>query len=340
MGELRLAGTKAWSIVGLLLVGAAVIFLLLLLRPLVIALVGALFISVVLYPAVELLVRHRVRRGLAAALGTLLVVVVGLGVTVLVVKGIASQRDQISEELDKAVDQLHQSLDSAGLNGSLAESAQQSLGDSTSTLVFGLLPGLGNLVGTVVSLGIGVFLVLFTTFFMLKDGPSMVSSAGTRMPLRGDLGPRWLAEVGRVLRSYMVGLTLLGAFNAAVVGIGAVVLGVPLIGTILIVTLLGNYIPYLGAWVAGAFAVLIALGSGGVTTALIMIAIVVVANGSLQTVLQPFAYGAALQMSPLLTLLVTIVGGLLAGVFGVMLAAPVVAIIQHTTRLLRGPQPA
>jgi predicted PurR-regulated permease PerM len=340
MERLRSAGTKAWSIVGLLLVGLAVVFLLLLLRPLVIALVAALFISVVLSPAVELLVRRRVRRGLAAALGMLLLVVVGVGVGVLVVRGIASQWAQISMELGKAVNQLHSSLDSAGLEGSLAESARHSLDGSTSTLVSGLLPALGNLLGTVATLSIGVFLVLFTTFFLLKDGPSMVSSAGTRMPLRGDLGPRWLAEVGRILRGYMIGLTLLGAFNATVVGIGALILGVPLVFTIVIVTLLGNYIPYLGAWIAGAFAALIALASGGVTTALIMIVVVVIANGSLQTVLQPFAYGAALRMSPLMTLLVTIVGGLLAGVLGVMLAAPIAAIIQHTTRMFRETQAA
>jgi len=64
-----------------------------------------------------------------------------------------------------------------------------------------------------------------------------------------------------------------------------------------------------------------------------MTLVVIVANGSMQTLLQPFAYGASLQLSPLTTLLVTIVGGLLVGVLGVMLAAPIAAIVQHTVRL-------
>jgi predicted PurR-regulated permease PerM len=337
MDGLRRAGAKAWSIVGLVLAGTAITLMLIVLKPVVLALVGALFVSVALSPGVEWLARHRVKRGLAAALGTLVLVATAIGVTVLVVKGLASQWGQISAELDKAVDQLHDRLASAGVDGSLAESAQKSLDAHSQTLMSGILPTLSNLLGTTASIAIGVFVILFTTFFLLKDGPAMVRQAGPFVPLRGDLGPRWLAGVGRVLRGYIVGLTLLGAFNAVVVGLGVIILGVPLIGTIVIITLLGNYIPYLGAWIAGAFTVLIALASGGTETALIMIVVVTVANGSMQTLLQPFAYGASLQMSPLTTLLVTIVGGLLAGVLGVMLAAPITAIIQHTVRLLREP---
>jgi putative heme transporter len=56
---------------------------------------------------------------------------------------------------------------------------------------------------------------------------------------------------------------LVSVFSAVVVGLGALVVGVPLPGTIAIVTFAGGYVPYLGAWVAGAFAVLIALGGNG-----------------------------------------------------------------------------
>ena len=56
---------------------------------------------------------------------------------------------------------------------------------------------------------------------------------------------------------------IIGVANAMVVGVGALVLGVPLAGTIAIVTCLGGYVPYLGAFVSGAFAVVIAYGAGG-----------------------------------------------------------------------------
>ena len=306
------------------------VFLIILLKPLVIALVGALIVSLALSPAVEALARRGLRRGLCATLGVLFLIALGVGVFFLVVVGLASQWSELSAALGKAVQRLHESLTSLGVLGSNAETARDSLTEHSSALVSGLLPALGNLAGTTASVFIGTFVFLFTTFFMLKDGPTMARAAEPWLPL----GRPWMDQVGRIIRGYVVGLTLLGAFNAAVVGLGALFLGVPLIATLVIITLLGNYVPYLGAWVAGAYAVLIALASGGVQTAVIMMVVVFLANGTLQTMLQPFAYGAALRMRPLTILLATVVGGLVAGILGVMLAAPAAAIIQHTFELL------
>jgi predicted PurR-regulated permease PerM len=325
-------GAAAGAIIRIALVVVGVGFLLALLKPVVTALVVALFIAVALRPVVEVLVRRGVRPGLAAATGMLIVVAGGMGVILLVVSGVVRQWDQLGHEIDAAVDKLGETLASAGIDASVAESARQSIVDHLPTIISGILPTISRLVGTVATLAIGLFLALFTCFFMLKDGPSMTRRAVAVLPLRPDAGERWFADTGRMLRRYIVGMTLLGAFNAVVVGAGAVILQLPLIGSIMVVTLLGNYVPYLGAFVAGAFAVLIALSAGGVDTALWMLLFVIIANGSLQTVLTPFAYGAALNLSPLTTLLVTILGGLIAGALGVALAAPIAAIILHTFR--------
>ena len=91
------------------------------------------------------------------------------------------------------------------------------------------------------------------------------------------------------LRGYFLGTTIVAAFNAAVVAIGAWILGVPLIGTIVAVTFIGGYIPYIGAWAAGAFAVLMALGGAGPDAAAGMIVLQLLANSILQQLVQPFA---------------------------------------------------
>src|SRR5262249_6299882 len=85
---------------------------------------------------------------------------------------------------------------------------------------------------------------------------------------------------------------------ALVVGIGALILGVPLAGTIAIVTFVTAYIPYIGAFISGAFAVLLALGSQGTTTAAIMLVIVILANAVLQNLFQPLALRARLRLPP------------------------------------------
>ena len=114
-----------------------------------------------------------------------------------------------------------------------------------------------------------------------------------------------------------------------VVGLGAWVLGVPLAGTIAVVAFVTAYVPYIGAFVAGAFAVVLALGSEGPTTAVIMLLIVLLANGLLQNILQPIAFGATLGLNPLVVLIVTLGAGALFGMVGLVLAAPLTSAAVH-----------
>ena len=117
-----------------------------------------------------------------------------------------------------------------------------------------------------------------------------------------------LGRVASSLRGYFLGVTIVAAWSALIVGVGPLLLGVPLAGTIAVVTFLGGYVPYLGAWVAGAFAVLIALGGPGPETALALAVVILLANGIFQQLVQPIAYGAALGLHPLAVLIVTIGG--------------------------------
>ena len=133
------------------------------------------------------------------------------------------------------------------------------------------------------------------------------------------------------LRGYFRGVTIVSAFNGVVVTIGALLLGVPLAGTIGVVTFVTAYIPYIGAFVAGAFAVVIALGANGTTTALIMLLIVLLANGLLQNLVQPFAMGSALGLHPLVVLVITIAAGCIFGTIGLILAAPLLSAAVHIT---------
>jgi putative heme transporter len=115
---------------------------------------------------------------------------------------------------------------------------------------------------------------------------------------------------------------VVSVWSSLIVGAGALILGVPLAGTIAAVTFVGAFVPYLGAWTAGAFSVLLALGGAGTDAAIGMIVVQLLANGLLQQMVQPIAMGAALGIHPLAVLVVTIGGGALFGAVGLILAAP------------------
>jgi putative heme transporter len=141
-------------------------------------------------------------------------------------------------------------------------------------------------------------------------------------------------ETLRALRQYFLGVTIVAAFNAVVIGLGAWILGVPLAGTIAVVTFVGAYVPFIGAWVSGAFAVALALAGAGETAAIVMAVIALLANGMLQQVVQPIAFGATLGLNPLVVLITTIAGGCLFGMIGLVLAAPVTSAIVRISHHL------
>ena len=142
-------------------------------------------------------------------------------------------------------------------------------------------------------------------------------------------------NIAKSLRSYFLAVTIVAAFNAVLIGGAAVVLGVPLAGTIAVVTFVGAYVPFVGAWVAGAFAVLLALSTGSSSDALIMAVVALLANGILQQMIQPFVMGATLSLNPLVVLVVTIGAGALFGMVGLTLAAPLTSAAVHIANELQ-----
>ena len=171
------------------------------------------------------------------------------------------------------------------------------------------MKGVGTGVKVLGSLAMFLSFTALSLFFLLKDGPLIRAWAERHMGVPHAVGRTITGRTLQALRGYFTGVTAVAAFNAIVIGLGALVLDVPHAGSIALVNFAAAYIPYLGAWSAGAFTVLIALGSQGTTTALIMAVIVLLANGMLQQLIQPIAFGAALGIHPLAVLIVTIAGG-------------------------------
>ena len=167
---------------------------------------------------------------------------------------------------------------------------------------------------------------------MLKDGPTIKRFVNGHLGVPTEVASTITSNVVKSLRRYFLGVSIVAAFNAIVVGIGSLVLDVPLAGTIAVVTFVTAYVPFIGAFVAGAFAVMLALASQGTSTALIMLVIVILANGLLQNIVQPIAFGATLELNPLVVLIATIGFGSLFGMVGLILGAPLTSAALHISQ--------
>jgi predicted PurR-regulated permease PerM len=326
---LRDVGLTAWLLVGVALFLVGSVWLLSLTQTIVLPVIAAGVVAAVAGPLVSWLQRHRIPRPLGAILMLVAIVLLGVLVVYIVVAGITSQTDGLSSHLDDAKSTITGWLDDLGVDPDKAKNATQDASSSASQTVSALLSGLGTGIKKLSSLVFFLAMTALSLIFLLADGPKIRAWGEHHMGVPEPVAKTITRRTIESLRGYFLGVTLVAAFNAVVVGLGAVVLGVPLAGTIAVVTLLAAYVPYLGAWTAGAFSVLIALGGAGTDAAIGMIVVQLLANSVLQQLVQPIAMGAALGIHPLAVLIVTIAGGALFGAAGLILAAPLVSAVTR-----------
>lgn len=322
---LRDIGLTSWFAVGAVLLLFGVIGLLAATATIVIPVIIASVVAAVASPVVAWLSRKGLPRGVA----TILFVIVFLAFAGLfawaVMAGIVSQASQSSGELKHASNEITAWLSSHGIDPKAASDAQASIEKSAKDSVSTLLSGVGSMIKGLSGAVFFLAMTFISLIFLLKDGPLIRNWTERHMGVPEDAARVVTGHVIGSLRGYFFGVTIIAIFNGLVVGIGAWALGVPLIATIVLVTFIGAYIPFLGAWLAGAFSVLIAFGADSQTAVVGMIIIQLLANGLLQQMVQPIAYGAALGIHPLAALIATIGGGCLFGSIGLILGAPLVS---------------
>src|SRR5215216_968674 len=330
---LRSLGFASWLLVGFVLIIVGVIWLLAETSTIVMPVILAAVLGAVAGPLVGWLERHRVPRAGGAILVLLGLVAIGVLIFCLVFGGISAQSGDISAKLNDSLDRIQGWLSDVGVDNaqSATEGAQEAAPEIRTTLLTGVAAGIAGLKSLVFFLAFAIL----STLFVLKDGPVMHRFVNRHLGVPEPVANIVTTNIAKSLRSYFLGVTIIAAFNGIVIGLGALIVGVPLAGTIAVVTFVAAYVPYAGAWVSGAFAVLIALGTEGAEAALILAVVALVANSGLQQLIQPFVMGATLGLNPLVVLVVTIGAGALFGMVGLTLAAPLTSAAVHISAQLR-----
>lgn len=323
----------------LLVIGAVVYFGFQALRPVAAVVLAAV---IALFPASLLWgpVRTLKRRGWKPALATWTVMLTGVafavGVGMLVVPALAEGIEPVARDVATAYDDLQVWLVEGPLGlsqtevdryaGMLADQLQASAGH----LATGIFTG----AAVAVELVTGAILAFIISFFLLKDGDRLLQNLMARLP---PARARQVGEGGRTawrtLNMYVKGLAIVGVIDAVAIGIGLWILDVPLVVPLAILVFIGAFFPVVGAFVSGLLAVAVALVNGGLTDALIVLAIIVGIQQLEGNVLHPIVFGRAMQLHPLVILLAIATGGFAFGIAGVFLSVPIAAIVvavNHT----------
>ncbi|MGX5654581.1 AI-2E family transporter [Geodermatophilus nigrescens] len=270
-----------------------------------------------------------------AALATLaaLVAVLG-GVGVLVWSRASAQLPSLAPAVTDGLDQVRGWLVSGPL--SLDPVQIEGVRDRLAEVVYDTVPGPLDGARRALDLLVALLLVLFLMFFLLKDGGQMWAWALQRCPARhrarmDGAGRRAWAT----LSGYARGVTAVALIDAVLIGAALAALGVPLWLSLTLLTFLGAYVPYVGATVSGAVAVLVTLVSEGIGDAVVVVVVVLVVQQLEGNVLHPVIMRRAVHLHPVVTLLAVTSGSLLQGIPGAVVAVPVVAVAHGTVEYLR-----
>jgi putative heme transporter len=225
----------------------------------------------------------------------------------------------------------NEQIDSAG------NAAIQALHNNQAKLTSGAL----STAATVTELVTAAVLVLFTLIFFLYGGRNIwqyvmkIFPAGVRDRVHEAGIAGYGSLIGYVRATFLVALT-----DAAGVGTGLAIMGVPLALPLASLVFLGAFIPLIGALVSGLVAVVVALLAKGIVYALLTLGLLVVINQIEAHLLQPLVMGRAVSIHPLGVVLAITTGGVLAGIVGALLAVPTAAFLNNALQVLLAPDPA
>jgi predicted PurR-regulated permease PerM len=296
--------------------------------------IGLLF-TTVLWPPTRFLRRH----GWPPALASVVVLLVFLGaiggIIAVIAPQVVGQVEELANGVTGGLQQVQEYIAGPPLN-----LGDEQIGNAVDSVINTVQSNAQNIAGyavtTATTIGnvlINLVLALVLAFFFLKDGPKWTPW------LAAQTGPRAAPHVAALsgkawttLSEFIRQQALVGFVDAFFIGLGLWILDVPLVLPLSVLTFFGAFIPIIGAFVAGAFAVLIALVSNGLSTAIWVLVVVLLVQQLEGNVLQPIIQGRGLNLHAAVVILAVTAGSSLAGIIGAFLSVPVAALIAVAYR--------
>jgi predicted PurR-regulated permease PerM len=325
------AGAYAWRLIGIGIVGWAVLELLTALWVLVLAAAVAMLLGRALDPVANVLRRLGWPPALVAATTLIGFLLAMVAIAAVLVPSIVDEFSDLGPTLEDAIDDLEDWV----VDDSPFDVSRQDIEDfreEGSDRVSTALESQGGTVvsGTVVAFEVisGLVLSLIATFFLLKDGDRFSAWMLTFVPEeRRPLARRLAARSWQTLGGYLKGSATLGVIEGIIIGTTVWLVGGALAVPVAVITFFAAFLPFAGAVLAGTVAVLVTLVTAGFGNAVIVLAVAVLVQQLDNDLLAPVVFGKNLSLHPLIVLGAIVAGSTLFGPFGAVLAVPVTAVV-------------
>jgi predicted PurR-regulated permease PerM len=299
------------------------------LQTVVVWIILALFLAVGLEPAVQWLRRRRFPHALAILTAYLGLVVAVVAFVAVAVPALVQQGGQLLGMLRAeggvggAIEGLAGPL---GL-GAFAHDVRPQL-DALPSQLAGSIGSLNTVTTGTLGVLTGLGSVAVLSFFFLHDGARLVEGGLSLLPeARRPLARRVLDDSEAAISGYIRGNLAISAIAGVSALVGMLVLGIPYAVPLSLLLAVLDLVPMVGATL-GAIPVILAALTVSPVDAVIMVAYIVVYQQIESNVLNPLIYGRSDQLPPLIVFLAFLVGSLLFGILGALIAIPVANIVR------------
>ncbi len=332
---------RVWTTIGVALLLIGLVYLASQISMILTPFILAIFPAALLDPISSRLRATRIPNALVSLLILLLLLIVVAGAGTFITIALVKQAPEIVQSTIAGLDHLETKVNWSALPGD-AKSASDLLTQAKSALTSSkaLTQGLG-VAEAVGGFATGSVLLLVILFFFLKDGRRIWQAfldfvPVTHQPRVDLLATQSFWIVGAFFRAQL----LVALVDAVFIGLGLLLLGVPLVLPLAVLVFLGGLLPIVGGFLSGSVAVLVALADRGPVVALLVLGVVLLVQQLEGHVLQPFIQGRIISLHPLVIILAVTTGAVLMGVLGAFLAVPIAAVIARMLDNLRGRPPA
>lgn len=304
----------------------------------IIPLLIAGFFYYLLRPLVDYMERHKIKRALSVLIIYVVIALILAGFSVLVWPSLREQLMNFVENAPALVTSLSDQLnaleksnvvsrylpDDSNLFSRLSDVLSQGI-----TQVTNYVSGLFSVVSNLVII-LATFPIML--YYMLKEGSKFGTNLTLLLPrhYRKD-GEETVHEIDEALSNYIVGRVIVNVALGILMYIGFLILGLPYALLLTVVSIILNFIPYVGALLAAIPVVIVAFIESP-TMAIWSLVIIVIAQQIQDNLISPYVYGKQLDIHPLTTVILLLVGADLGNILGMIIVIPLYMILKIIVR--------
>lgn len=336
---LRGLGIASWSIMGAFAVLALLLWILFQLRIIWPPLIFAVIIVYLFKPLVDLLERYRVPRVAGGCLAYLLFGGVLALVGVLIVPLVNEQAVDLVHQFPSVIDNASDWVVDVAASLPLPAGAPEldPLGElrtwfadpSNREVILGWLTQAGEIARGLIEVAVVVLLAPVLAFYILVDAHNL-RKAGERLIPPADRSEvtHLMRQIGKAVGGFIRGQLMVALVVGLLSSLALLILDLPFWLIVGLVAGLLNIVPFIGPWVGGALGVSTALMVGDPVRA-VWVAVAFLAIQQFDNhVVSPLILRVAVHLSPVTIILALLAGGSIGGLFGVLVAVPVTAVLK------------